>query len=228
MLIRAYLDASNSSQTIPELKDTFEAFARRKGQRIGAFYNDQNAHAARSNLFRLLRSKGLAIASQGGTATQPRHEPGEELFRLLKQARPNDVLLLENVCLLTRLSPTDWQFFRQKAKERKIRIVSMDLEASWAMITSESAVAPMAEQLTAMMLDMLETVALRQSSAHRNRHLEGIAKAKSRGKYKGRPVDRKKHEDILSLLQEGYSWSEVCAETGASRSTVARVVKSKT
>jgi DNA invertase Pin-like site-specific DNA recombinase len=228
VLIRAYLDAPDSNQTLSELKDSFETFARKKGHRIGIFYNEQQVPAARSSLFRLLRSKGLAIASQDPPASQNSHHPTEELFRLLGQARPNDVVLIKSIRLLGRLSTVDWQRFRQKAKEKKVRIVAMDVAASWAMITSESAMAPMAEQLTGMMLDMLETLVLTGNSAHRNRHLEGIAKAKAQGKYRGRPVNRKKHEAIHSLLQQGYSWSEVCAKTGASRSTVARVVKSET
>jgi len=226
VLIRAYLDAPESNQNLSDLKATFETFVRRKGHRIGLYYNDQKSPAAHSSLFRLLRDKGLAIASQAQSASQPRYESSEELFRLLGQARPNDVLLIESARLLGRLSSKDWQFFRQKIKQRKVRIVSLDVEASWVMVTSESAMTPLAEQLTGMMLDTLEAVALKEKREKQSRHLEGIAKAKAQGKYKGRPVDQKKHERILSLLQEGCSWSEVCAETGASRSTVARVVKS--
>jgi DNA invertase Pin-like site-specific DNA recombinase len=225
VLIRAYLDATDSNQSLSELKSKLEAFAHRKGHRVGIFYNDQEPPAPRSSLFRLLRSKGLAIASQRRPPTQSPRQSTEELFLLLGQARPTDVLLIENVRLLSRLSPDDWQLFRQKTKERKVRIVSLDVKASWGMITSESAMAPTAEKLTNMMLDMLEALALKERRESRNRHIEGIAKAKAKGKYKGRPVDQKKHEKILALLENGYSWSEVCSKTGASRSTVARVVK---
>lgn len=225
MLIHAYLDASESEKALPDLKATFETFALSKGHSIGFYYNDQAIPKSRSSLFRLLRNKGLAIASQAQPSPPPRQDRFEELFRLLKQARPNDVLLIESARLLGRLSPEDWQVFREKVRIRKIRVVSMDVKASWVMITGESGMAYMAEQLTAMLLDTLETLSVSEKAESRRRQLDGIARARSRGKYKGRPVDRKKHETIRSLLQDGYSWSEVCAETGASRSTVARVVK---
>lgn len=225
MLIRAYLDTSGSYQNLTAAKDVFQTFARRKGHSIGAYYNDQVQPTARASLFQLLRDKGLAIASNDEFQSEPKQQSADELFRLLKDARPSDVLLIERAKLLTRLAEDDWQRFRKKVKERKVRLVAMDLEASWVMVSGESAMAPMAEQLTAMMLDMLETLALQEDKERRNRQLEGIARAKSQGKYKGRPVDNEKHEQILALLQQGRSWSQVCSETGASRSTVARVVK---
>lgn len=227
MLIHAYLHRTESTKNLSDLKNAFETFALRKGQRIGAYYNDQEIPEARSSLFRLLQDKGVAFASQARLESRALYDPSDELFRLVGKARPNDVLLIESAGLLSRLSGTNWKDFRKKIKQRKIRIVALDVESSWVMISSESAMAPMAERLTNMMLDMLEALALKDRREKRNRHLEGIAKAKAQGKYRGRPVDQKKHEQILALLQDGHSWSEVCKETGASRSTVARVVKSK-
>jgi DNA invertase Pin-like site-specific DNA recombinase len=226
VLIHAYLHRTESGKNHADLRDAFETFALRKGQRISAYYHDQEIPAARSSLVRLLRDKGVAIAPRGWPESRTPHEPGDELFRLLGQARPNDVLLIESAGILGNLSSNQWQDFRRKIKQRKIRIVALDVESSWFMVSSESAMAPTAEKLTNMMLDMLEALALKERRGKRNRHLEGIARAKAQGKYRGRPVDQKKHERILGLLQDGHSWSEICAETGASRSTVARVVKS--
>jgi len=225
VLIHAYLHKTESTRNLADLKNAFETFALRKGHRIGAYYNDQEASTSHSSLFRLLRDKGVAIAAKTRLESRAPYEPSEELFRLIECARPNDVLLIESANLLSRLSTNNWKQFRKKIRQRKIRIVALDVETSWVMVSSESAMAPLAEKLTNMMLDMLEALALKERRESRNRHIEGIAKAKAKGKYKGRPVDQKKHEKILTLLENGYSWSEVCDKTGASRSTVARVVK---
>lgn len=225
MRIHAYLNTNDADQSLAELKADFETFARRKRHRISTFYIEKPEPAARSSLFRLLRNKGLAIASQSRVPGRSKPEAREELFKLLKQARPNDVVLIESTGLLAQLSQDDWQQFAQKVRERKIRLVTLDLKASWAMVTSESAMAPMATQLTDMMLEMLQNLAFKEKIERRSRQHEGIARAKARGKYRGRPVDVRKHQKILALLDEGHSWSEVCKETGASRSTVARVVK---
>lgn len=226
MRIHAFLDARGSNQSLPEVRDTFETFARRKGHDISAFYNEQDLPATRSSLIRLLRDKGLAIASPGRQETQPRLDATDELFRLLKQARPGDVLLIQQIGLLGSLSQKQWQSFRQQIRNRKIRIVSMDVEASWMMVSSESAMAPLAKQLTATIMDMVDALGTSEKQHHRARQLEGIARAKSQGRYKGRPIDQGKHQRIRALLDEGFSWSDVCKKTGASRSTIARVVKS--
>lgn len=226
MKIHAFLDAKGSNQSLPVIRETFETFARRKGHRISAFYNEQDFPATRGSLIRLLRDKGLAIASQGRAENQPRLDSGEELFRLLKQARPGDVLLIQQIGLFGSLSNTEWKSFRQKIKNRKIRIVSMDVEASWVMVSSESAMAPLSEQLTAAIMDMVDALGAKEKLQHRDRQMEGISRAKAKGKYKGRPIDQTKHDRIRALLKNGSSWSDVCAETGASRSTIARVVKS--
>ncbi|TGN41731.1 recombinase family protein [Marinobacter confluentis] len=229
MLIHAYLDAAASSKDLSDLKAGFETFARRKGHRINTYYNDREAPASRTNLFRLLKDKGLAIATEAqarAEVDQNQYQPREALFRLLGQARPNDVLLVASARTLGRLPEQDWSLFRQKIRQRKIRVVALDVEASWAMVTSESAMAPVAEQLTAMLLDTLEVAPPQAQSQRREAHLKGVARAREKGKYKGRPVNRRKHAQILALLEKGYSWSEVSAETGASRSTIARAVKS--
>jgi DNA invertase Pin-like site-specific DNA recombinase len=224
--LHAFLDAKGSNQSLPELRDTFETFALRKGHRVSAFYNEQDFPAARSSLIRLLRDKGLAIASPGRRETQPRLDAIDELFRLVKQARPGDVLLIQRIGLFGSLSHKQWQSFRQQVRNRKIRIVSMDVEASWMMVSSESAMAPLAKQLTATIMDMVDALGASEKQHHRARQREGIARAKSRGRYKGRPIDQGKHQRIRALLDEGFSWSDVCTRTGASRSTIARVVKS--
>lgn len=233
MLIHAYLHRTESGKDHADLKDAFDTFALRKGQRISAYYHEQDIPppppppSPRSSLFRLLRDKGVAITPRSGAKSQTAREPGDELFRLLGQARPNDVLLIESATVLNSLSGDRWQDFRHSIRQRKIRVVALDVESSWVMVSSESAMAPMAERLTSMMLDMLDALALREDREARKRHLEGIARARAQGKYRGRPVDRKKHQRILAMLEDGHSWSEVCAETGASRSTIARAVKSK-
>lgn len=225
MLIRAYLDAEASPHTLPDLENALATLALRKGHRISEFFSDHKTPQCRDSLFRLLKDKGLAIASQVQPAGQVLPNGSDQLFRLLQQSRPNDVLLMASTRTLSNLSDHNWQKFRQRIRQKKVRVVTLDVEASWVMITSESAMAPIAEKLTAMMLDTLEVAPGAPNDQKQNRHLEGIARAKARGKYKGRPVNQKKHQQIRTLLDEGYSWSEVCAETGASRSTVARVVK---
>jgi DNA invertase Pin-like site-specific DNA recombinase len=83
----------------------------------------------------------------------------------------------------------------------------------------------MMEALNDMMLDMLAAIARKDYEDRRRRTGQGIAKAKEAGKYAGRPADADRNKNILAMLAKGVSWSEVCKATGASRSTLARLVK---
>lgn len=75
-----------------------------------------------------------------------------------------------------------------------------------------------------MLLDMLAVVARKDYTDRRRRQAQGITKAKTEGLYKGRQADQKRHALISELLAEGKSWSKVQELTGASRSTILRVV----
>src|SRR5262245_27437411 len=54
-----------------------------------------------------------------------------ELFRLLSDTRPGDVLLIEQVDRLSRLTAVDWQRLRSELNARQVRVVALDLPTSW-------------------------------------------------------------------------------------------------
>ena len=54
-----------------------------------------------------------------------------ELFRLIADSRPGDVLLVEQVDRLSRLSDADWRELRTELEARQIRVVALDLSTSW-------------------------------------------------------------------------------------------------
>ena len=58
-----------------------------------------------------------------------------ELFRLLSDAHPGDVLLVEQVDRLSRLGAADWERLKIELATRKMRVVALDLPTSWVMAT---------------------------------------------------------------------------------------------
>jgi DNA invertase Pin-like site-specific DNA recombinase len=50
-----------------------------------------------------------------------------ELFRLLADARPGDVLLIEQVDRLSRLNADDWTRLKQELAARRVRVVALGL-----------------------------------------------------------------------------------------------------
>ena len=76
-----------------------------------------------------------------------------------------------------------------------------------------------------LMLTILAGVATWEREIMLERQREGIAKAKSEGRYKGRPEDLKRNAGILDMLRSGISWSKVQSVTGCSRATIAKLAK---
>ena len=199
MFVRAYLRASTEDQDAARAKKDLTSFAEGKGLKIAAYYIENES---------------------GAQLKRP------ELFRLLSDCQRGDVLLVEQVDRLSRLNAKDWETLKQRIKDRGVRIVALDLPTSWMMAnTDDELTSRMMDALNEMMLDMLAAIARKDYADRRRRQRQGIEKAKAAGKYRGRPVDQKRHENIRTMLAKGHSWSEVARITGASRATIARAVK---
>ena len=199
MFVRAYLRASTSEQDATRALAPLEAFAAERGLTIAARYveNESGAKLARP-----------------------------ELFRLLSDCRPGDVLLIEQVDRLSRLTEGDWRKLRAEIEARQVRIVALDLPTSWTLAApADDFTARMFAAINGMLLDVLAAVARKDYEDRRRRQTEGQTKAKAEGVYKGRPEDTKRNGAIASMLASGSSWSTIQAATGCSRTTIAKIAK---
>lgn len=199
MLVRAYLRASTKQQDAKRAKDVLKRFAKNRGLTIAASYIENES---------------------GASLKRP------ELFRLLEECEPSDILLVEQVDRLSRLNGEDWDRLKAEVKSHKVRIVALDLPTSWQMAApTDSFTGRMFEAINDMLLDMLAAVARKDYDDRRRRQAEGIAKAKKEGKYRGRPEDVKRNGTIARLLKKGQSWSDIVDAMGVSRGTVWKVAK---
>jgi DNA invertase Pin-like site-specific DNA recombinase len=198
--IRAYLRASTDEQDACRARTQVEAFAAERGMQIAAWYveNESGAKLARP-----------------------------ELFRLLADAHPGDVLLIEQVDRLSRLGAADWDRLKVELAARKVRVVALDLPTSWTMATGkvDDFTARMFEAINGMLLDMLAAVARKDYEDRRRRQMQGQEKAKAAGKYVGRPENTKRNAKIAAMLRAGASYSAVQEATGCGRATVAKIAK---
>jgi DNA invertase Pin-like site-specific DNA recombinase len=198
--IRAYLRASTDEQDAARARGQVETFAAERGMQIAAWYveNESGAKLARP-----------------------------ELFRLLADAHPGDVLLVEQVDRLSRLTAADWDRLKVELKARQVRVVALDLPTSWAMATgkADDFTARMFEAINGMLLDMLAAVARKDYEDRRRRQMQGQAKAKAEGKYVGRPENKRRNARIATMLAAGKSYSAIQEDTGCSRATVAKMAK---
>src|ERR1700729_2192575 len=199
MNARAYLRASTDEQDASRAREQVEAFAAERGLSIVGTY----------------------VESQSGAKlVRP------ELFRLIADSRPGDVLLVEQVDRLSRLSDPDWRKLRAELEARQIRVVALDLPTSWQLAApGDEFTARMFAALNAMMLDMLAAVARKDYEDRRRRQAPGVAKAKAAGAYRGRPEDTDRNAGIAGMLRSGMSWTAIQEATGCSRATIAKVAK---
>jgi DNA invertase Pin-like site-specific DNA recombinase len=130
MFVRAYLRASTSDQDANRARDQLRTFAAERKLTIAAWYveNESGAKLARP-----------------------------ELFRLLADAHPGDVLLVEQVDRLSRLTTEDWERLKSELTARRVRVVALDLPTSWMMAssTADEFTGRMFEAINGMLLDVL-------------------------------------------------------------------------
>jgi len=181
---------------------------------------------ARDQLDAFVAERGLHIASRyaeneiGAKLVRP------ELFRLLADCHPGDVLLVEQVDRLSRLTGPDWRKLRAQIDAKQVRIEALDLPTSWNLAAPDDEfTARMFAAINAMLLDVLAAVARKDYEDRRRRQAQGQAKAKAAGLYKGRRENKARNEGIAAMLRRGASWQQVQDATGCSKATVAKIRK---
>src|ERR1700733_9657637 len=110
MHARAYLRASTVEQDASRAREQVEAFAAERGLPIVGTY----------------------VENQSGASLQR-----PELFRLLDDSKPGDVLLVEQVDRLSRLTDSDWRKLRSTIESKQVRIVALDLSTSWQLAAGD-------------------------------------------------------------------------------------------
>ena len=103
--------------------------------------------------------------------------------------------------------------------------MALDLPTSWQLAAGDEFTARMFGAINGMLLDMLAAIARKDYEDRRRRQAQGIAKAKAKGAYRGRPEDTDRNAGIAAMLKSGMSWSAIQAATGCSRATVAKIAK---
>ncbi|HET8800047.1 MAG TPA: hypothetical protein VFN01_02580 [Marinobacter sp.] len=223
MAIRAYPGSAARETITDNHRQALQALAAASGTTIAYWYEENEAglRQRRPDLARLLSEKGLAIATDDGP-----YRPRPALQQLLRESDRGDVMLLTSIAQLAGLNHTDQQTLQSRVDGKALRIVALDLPASHAMLgKTRNVTATGTDTLNRLILEMLTSLTRPAQGSQRNLQKQGIAWAKARGKYTGRPVDQNKHKAIQAMLAKGHTWSEVVEATGASRSTIARVVK---
>lgn len=201
MFIRAYLRASTSEQDAMRARSALDTFAAERGLRIAARY----------------------VEIESGAKL---HRP--ELFRLLADCEAGDVLLVEQVDRLSRLTSADWNKLRGEIDSKQVRIVALDLPTSWDLAQpTDDFTARMFTAVNSMMLDVLAAVARKDYEDRRRRQSDGTARAKAAGLYKGRQENKARNAAIAEMLRDGRTWRKIIDATGCSRTLLAKIARAE-
>ena len=202
MFIRAYLRVSTDSQDASLAKGALVEFVTEHGHKIAAFYIENES---------------------GSKLDRP------ELFRLLDDSHEGDVLLIEGVDRLSRLTAPDWDMLKAKIAAKKVTVVSLDLSTSHAVLKPQKDMDDLTKGMIAavngMLLDMLAVVARKDYEDRRRRQAQGIEKAKCNAVYKGRQADQELHASIKACIASGNSLRKTATIVGCALSTVQQAVK---
>jgi DNA invertase Pin-like site-specific DNA recombinase len=149
----------------------------------------------------------VVIETGSGTSRKGR----KELERLLAFLRKGDTLMVTRIDRLARSIGDLQDLLRElKAKGVGLKAVQQPIDTSSAAGKA--------------FLDMLGVFAEFETNLRRERQMEGIARAKSAGIYKGRrrSIDR---GEVRRLRETGLSAAAIAQQLGLSRASVYRVLK---
>ncbi|MGE6446447.1 recombinase family protein [Pseudomonas bubulae] len=199
MFIRSYLRASTIEQDANRANGALEQFAADHGQVVASTYTEN---------------------ASGTEANRP------ELLRLLKDARKGDVLLVESIDRLSRMEDPDWRMLKTTIDSKGLRIVALDLPTSHLALRitqGDEFTSRMLGAINNMMIEMMAAIARKDYQQRRERQAQGIAKAKSSGAYKGRPIDADLHKRVRELLAANLGIRATARHAGCSTTTVLKI-----
>ena len=142
-----------------------------------------------------------------GTSVKDRHE----LNTLLEFLREGDTLLITRIDRLAR-SVGDLQNIVGELKNKGVSLKSTEQPIDTSTAAGKA------------FLDMLSVFAEFETNLRRERQMEGIAKAKAKGVYKGRRASID-HQEIKRLQSQGLGASAIAKRLDIGRASVYRVLK---
>ncbi|MEJ6079069.1 recombinase family protein [Vibrio sp. 1-Bac 57] len=164
MTIRIYLRASTSDQDAERAKEYIIAEAKKQKLDLDhAVYYVENY--------------------SGRKVARP------QLTKLLNDSKQNDIILLEQIDRLTRLTSSKWKELKQAIDGKGLNIVACDVPTSFQVLNpnQDEMQQRILESVNSMLIEILAATASKDYEDRRRRQQEGIEA--NRDKFKGRKAD---------------------------------------
>lgn len=145
------------------------------------------------------------------------------LNQLLNDAGQGDILLVESVDRLSRLTQSDFDILKQRIKDKGIRLIVADLPTTHTLLnTNDTITSSILNLINNMLIDLLATMARLDNDKRRERIKQGLER--SGYKPKGKKADTNKHARIKELDKKGLTKEEIANAVGCGIATVYRVL----
>jgi DNA invertase Pin-like site-specific DNA recombinase len=195
MIVRIYVRASNKEQDAERALDDLVMFSKNYGDKYVPY-----------------------VENHTGTKLER-----PELTKLLNESNNGDILLVESVDRLSRLTQKDFDILKERIKQKGLRLIVADIPTTHV-TASDNMTGELMSVINSMLIDLLATMARLDNEKRKERIKQGL----QRSGYKptGKKADTAKHERIKALLATGAMTKEEIAKVvDCGIATVYRIAK---
>lgn len=172
---------------------------------LRASTKDQDALRAKVALELFAVEKGLSIVGVYAENISGTKLNRPELLALLNNAKEGEVLLVESVDRLSRLSQADWETLKATIKAKGLRLVVADLPTSHMLVEANGITGQIMDVINNMLIDLMATMARLDQEKRVERIKQGLDNkrvANPEWKPAGKGRNTVKWAEVQSLLMK--------------------------
>ena len=172
MTVRIYVRASTKEQDAKRALDDLVMFSKKYGDKYVPY-----------------------VENHTGTKLERPH-----LNKLLDESEQGDILLVESVDRLSRLTQKDFDTLKERIKQKGLRLIVADIPTTHV-TASDNMTGELMSVINSMLIDLLATMARLDNEKRKERIKQGLAR--SGYKPTGKKANDEKHKQILDLSEHG-------------------------
>ena len=145
-----------------------------------------------------------------------------ELTKLLDESEQGDILLVESVDRLSRLTQKDFDILKERIKQKGLRLIVADIPTTHV-TASDNMTGELMSVINSMLIDLLATMARLDNEKRKERIKQGL----KRVGYvpPGNKANTAKHNETKALSAKGLTKEQIAKAVGCGVATVYRVLK---
>ena len=197
---------------------------------LRASTNDQDAERAKQSLLDFAQGKKLQVEGIYSENISGTKLERPELSRLLATASAGDVLLVESVDRLSRLTMAEWDSLKSTIKSKGLRLVVADMPTTHQMLALRDdgdIGTRIMLVINEMLVDLMATMARLDQEKRVERIKQGLDNKRARGeKVGGKGRNQKMWNQVAALLKrDGIKIEEIAKLAEVGVATVYRIKK---